>query len=62
MCPHCRRYAAQIRAIGTVARNLFREQGEDPKARERLERTILRAGLAPDHVFGIRLTSRRGLV
>ena len=27
MCPHCRRYAAQIRTIGTVARRLFREQG-----------------------------------
>ena len=30
MCPHCRRYAAQIRAIGSAARSLFREHPEDP--------------------------------
>ena len=41
MCPHCRRYAAQIRAIGTAARSLFREHGEDPKVLERLRETIL---------------------
>ncbi len=41
MCPHCRRYAAQIRAIGTAARRLFREQGEDPRTLERLQKTIL---------------------
>ena len=39
--PHCRRYAAQIRAIGTAARRLFREQGEDPRTLERLQKTIL---------------------
>ncbi len=42
MCPHCRRYAAQIRAIGTAARRLFREHGEDPQTLERLQETILR--------------------
>ena len=42
MCSHCRRYAAQIRAIGTAARRLFREQGEDPRTLERLQETILR--------------------
>ena len=41
MCPHCRRYAAQIRAIGTAARRLFREHGEDPQTLERLHETIL---------------------
>ncbi len=41
MCRHCRRYAAQIQAIGTAARSLFREQGEDPKALERLQERIL---------------------
>ncbi len=41
MCPHCRRYAAQIRAIGTAARSLLREHGEDPKVFERLRETIL---------------------
>jgi hypothetical protein len=42
MCRHCRRYAAQIRAIGTAARRLFREHGEDPQTLERLQETILR--------------------
>ncbi len=41
MCPHCRRYAAQIRAIGTAARSLFREHGEDPHTLRRLQETIL---------------------
>ena len=41
MCRHCRRYAAQIRAIGTAARSLLRERGEDPTVLERLHRTIL---------------------
>ncbi len=41
MCPHCRRYAAQIRAIGTAARRLFQEHGEDPQTLERLQETIL---------------------
>ena len=41
MCSHCRRYAAQIQAIGAAARSLFREQGEDPKALERLQERIL---------------------
>ena len=42
VCPHCRRYAAQIRAIGAAARSLFREQPEDPEVLERLQQTILR--------------------
>jgi anti-sigma factor RsiW len=42
MCPDCRRYAAQIRAIGVSARRLFREHGEDPQTLERLRETILR--------------------
>ena len=41
MCPHCRRYAAQIRAIGTAARSLFREHGEDPQVLAWLQETIL---------------------
>ncbi len=41
MCSHCRRYAAQIRAIGTAARSLFRERAEDRKVLERLYETIL---------------------
>ncbi len=41
MCPPCRRYAAQIRALGTAARSLLREHGEDPTVLERLRETIL---------------------
>ena len=41
MCRHCRRYAAQIQAIGMAARSLFREQGQDPKGLERLQERIL---------------------
>ncbi len=41
MCPHCRRYAAQIRGIGTAARRLYREHGEDPQTLERLQQKIL---------------------
>ncbi len=31
MCRHCRRYAAQLAAIGTAVRRLYRDQ-PDPKA------------------------------
>ncbi len=41
MCRHCRRYAAQIRALGTAARSLLRAHGEDPTVLERLHETIL---------------------
>ena len=41
MCSHCRRYAAQIQAIGTAVRSLFRKQGEDATILERLQETIL---------------------
>ncbi len=41
MCPHCRRYAAQIRAIGTAARSLCRAHDEDPMVLARLHETIL---------------------
>ena len=47
MCRHCRRYATQIRAIGTAARRLFREQGEDPKALARLQERILSRETTP---------------
>ncbi len=41
MCPHCRCYAAQIRAVGTAVRSLIRAQGENPKTLERIRRTTL---------------------
>ncbi len=41
MCPHCRRYAAQRRAIGTAVRSLIRAHGENPKTLERIQKTIL---------------------
>ena len=40
-CQHCRRYAAQLRAIGAAARNLLGRRPQDPSALERLERQIL---------------------
>lgn len=44
MCQHCRRYAAQLRVIGKVARNLWgtRPVDEDPEALRHLEETILK--------------------
>ena len=41
MCPHCRRYATQIQAIGAAARSLFREHPEDPDVLERIQQTAL---------------------
>ena len=41
MCTHCRRYAAQIRAVGAAARSLIRAHGEDPAALDRLQERIL---------------------
>ena len=40
-CRHCRRYAAQLRAIGQSARNLLGFGAEEPEAIRRLERAIL---------------------
>jgi hypothetical protein len=44
MCHHCRRYAAQLRAIGRVARSLWgaRSDDKDPLALKRLEEAILK--------------------
>ncbi|MEE8278465.1 MAG: anti-sigma factor [Thermoanaerobaculia bacterium] len=41
MCRHCRRYAAQMRAIGAAARDLVLGRGEDPDMLQELERRIL---------------------
>ena len=41
MCPPCRRYAAQIRAVGAVMRNLLSRQQADRKTLDRMEATIL---------------------
>ncbi|MDA2929793.1 anti-sigma factor [Acidobacteria bacterium AH-259-O06] len=41
MCRHCRRYAAQLLAIGTAARNLWGQEPEDPDTLERLKRKVL---------------------
>ncbi len=41
MCRHCRRYAAQLRAMGEFARNLWGSGSEDPDTLKRLERSIL---------------------
>ncbi len=41
MCRNCRRYAAQLRTIGEIARHLWGPHSEDPSTLERLEREIL---------------------
>lgn len=41
MCRHCRRYAAQLRAVGTAARKLWAAEPEDPRTLEKLELSIL---------------------
>lgn len=41
MCRHCRRYAAQIRAIGQAARELFREAPAEQAVVERLREAVL---------------------
>ncbi len=38
---HCRRYAAQIRAIGVAVQKRFGSQEDDPATVERLTRAIL---------------------
>ena len=40
-CRHCRRYMAQMRAIGGAARNLWGPRSQDPQSLKRLEREIL---------------------
>lgn len=44
MCRHCRRYTAQLRAIGRAARSLWgaRPEDEDPEVLKRLEEAILK--------------------
>ena len=42
MCRHCRRYAAQLRAVGKAARNIWGTRQADSEAIERLERAILK--------------------
>jgi hypothetical protein len=43
MCRHCRRYACQMRDLGTAARSLWGPgRDENPEALERLEGAILR--------------------
>ena len=46
LCRHCRRYKAQLRSIGTAARNLWGLHSEDPPNLERLERQILERSLS----------------
>jgi len=42
LCRHCRRYALQIRAIGSGARRLFGGGDEPSETTERLRAAILR--------------------
>lgn len=40
LCRHCRRYARQMRAIGSAVRTVFGHHEDDADARERLEKII----------------------
>ena len=51
MCRHCRRYAAQLRTIGEIARKLWGSHSEDPSTLESLKREILGTTLG-DHEGG----------
>lgn len=42
-CRHCRRYTAQMRAIGQSARKIFGLMQEEPEAINRLEHAILQS-------------------
>ena len=42
MCRHCRRYAAQLRAIGAAAQDRWDTRPADRQALERLESSILK--------------------
>ena len=41
MCRYCRRYVAQLRAIGESARRMLQRRDADPATLDRLERAIL---------------------
>ena len=41
-CPACRRYVAQIRALGTAVRNLVSRQQADPETLDRMATAILK--------------------
>ena len=41
MCRHCRRYATEIRSLGTGARRAWRPEAEDSAGLDQLERRIL---------------------
>ena len=45
LCRHCGAYAAQLRAIGVAARNLWPEDSENSGTLERLEGEILKGSL-----------------
>jgi hypothetical protein len=41
MCRHCRRYDAQIRAVGSMAQRGYGSESDDPEILQRLEGDIL---------------------
>jgi anti-sigma factor RsiW len=48
MCRHCRRYAAQMRAIGQAAREIFRPAPDEKATVDRLRDAILKSEADPD--------------
>lgn len=47
LCQHCRRYARQIRAIGTAARQVMGGQEGERESLERLRRALLDRATPP---------------
>ena len=48
MCRHCRRYARQLKVIGTATRRMFAQDLLDPNSRDRLRSSILQQIPPPD--------------
>jgi anti-sigma factor ChrR (cupin superfamily) len=51
MCGHCRRYLAQMRALGLGARHLIRGKQADPEQLERMKQEVINQCCPhdPDH-------------
>lgn len=61
-CRYCRRYAAQLRALGAAARNVLGARSEDAQTLERLEREILERSLGGSEASGRTGGARHGNV
>jgi hypothetical protein len=48
MCRHCRRYARQLKVIGTATQRMFGQDSLEPGSRARLRSSILKRIPPPD--------------